>query len=90
MLIFMEDVDVLHEEYQQSGTTIPLSPTNMPRGTREMNAQDPDVTVFAWDVRPRMRQMKQGCSASLKLNDPAVAVAGRKRSRLQLLARELS
>lgn len=39
--MFMDDVDVLHEEYKESGAIIHLAPTNMPWGTREMNVEDP-------------------------------------------------
>jgi uncharacterized glyoxalase superfamily protein PhnB len=42
MSIFVDDVDVLHEEYKKSGATIRQPPTNMPWGIREMNVQDPD------------------------------------------------
>jgi predicted enzyme related to lactoylglutathione lyase len=46
MSIFMDDVDVLHEEYKESGAIIRLPPTNMPWGTREMNVQDLDGHRF--------------------------------------------
>jgi catechol 2,3-dioxygenase-like lactoylglutathione lyase family enzyme len=46
MSIFMDDVDVLHEEYRKSGAIIRMVPTNMPWGVREMNVEDPDGHRF--------------------------------------------
>jgi uncharacterized glyoxalase superfamily protein PhnB len=46
MSIFMDDVDVLHEEYRKSGAIIRMVPTNMPWGVREMNVEDPDGYRF--------------------------------------------
>jgi len=42
MSIFMDDVDALYAEFQQSGAIIHMPLTNMPWGTREMNVADPD------------------------------------------------
>jgi len=42
MSIFVEDVDVLYEEYQASGARIRQKPTNFPWGIREMNIEDLD------------------------------------------------
>lgn len=46
MSIFVEDVDVLHDEYKKSGAIIRQPPTNFPWGTREMNVEDPDGHRF--------------------------------------------
>jgi len=40
--IFIEDVDSLYEEYQQSGALVRQAPTNFPWGVREMNIEDPN------------------------------------------------
>jgi len=42
MMIFVHDVDALHEEYRQRGAKILQSPANMPWRTREMHVEDPD------------------------------------------------
>jgi len=42
MSIFLDDVDALYAEYQQTGAVIREAPRNMPWGTREMNIEDPD------------------------------------------------
>jgi catechol 2,3-dioxygenase-like lactoylglutathione lyase family enzyme len=42
MSLFLDDVDVLHQEYVSTGATIREAPRNMPWGTREMNIEDPD------------------------------------------------
>lgn len=39
MSIFVEDVDALYADYQQSGAIVRLPPTNMPWGVREMSVQ---------------------------------------------------
>jgi uncharacterized glyoxalase superfamily protein PhnB len=46
MSIFVDDVDVLHQEYKSSGAVIRQAPTNMPWGVREVNVQDPDGHRF--------------------------------------------
>lgn len=40
--VFVDDVDVLHSEYQSTGAEIVQPPTNFPWGVREMNVRDPD------------------------------------------------
>lgn len=42
MSIFVENVDVLYEDYQAKGAMIHQAPTNFPWGMREMNIVDPD------------------------------------------------
>jgi ankyrin repeat protein len=40
--IFVQDVDLLFDEYRRRGATIRQEPTNFPWGIREMNVEDPD------------------------------------------------
>lgn len=42
IMIFVEDVDALHQDYEQRGANILQPPTNMPWETREMHVEDPD------------------------------------------------
>ncbi len=42
IMIFVDDVDALHEDYKASGVAIRQPPTNFPWGVREMNVADPD------------------------------------------------
>jgi hypothetical protein len=40
--VFIQDVDLLHEEYRRRGATICQPPTSFPWGLREMNVEDLD------------------------------------------------
>lgn len=42
MMIFVDDVDALHTDWQQRGAKILQPPTNMPWKTREMHVEDLD------------------------------------------------
>jgi uncharacterized glyoxalase superfamily protein PhnB len=42
VMIFLDSVDELYDEYTRRGVKILQRPTNMPWGTREMNVEDPD------------------------------------------------
>jgi uncharacterized glyoxalase superfamily protein PhnB len=52
MSIFIDDVDVLHEEYKASGAIIRMPPTNLPWQTREMNVIDLDGHCFRMGSEP--------------------------------------
>lgn len=60
MSIFMDDVDVLHEEYKKSGAIIRQRPTNMPWGVREMNVEDPDGHRFRMGSEFKGRRTRTG------------------------------
>lgn len=42
MMIFVDDVDALYDEYRSRGANVLQPPTNMPWRTREMNVEDTD------------------------------------------------
>ena len=42
MSVFVENVDLLYDEYKASGATIRRPPANYPWGMREMLVEDPD------------------------------------------------
>jgi hypothetical protein len=42
VMIFVDDVDALHDDYKRRGAKILQPPTNMPWETREMHVEDPD------------------------------------------------
>ncbi|HET8825275.1 MAG TPA: bleomycin resistance family protein [Terriglobales bacterium] len=42
MMVFLDNVDELYQEYKERGANVLKPPTNMPWETREMNVEDPD------------------------------------------------
>ena len=63
MSIFMDDVDVLYEEYKQSGATILNPPINYPWQTREMLVEDLDGHRFRMSGEPT-GPAEQSCTES--------------------------
>ncbi len=61
MSIFMDDVDVLYEEYKKSGATILDPPENYPWGTREMLVEDLDGHRFRMSGKPT-GPVEPGCT----------------------------
>jgi ankyrin repeat protein len=61
--IFVQDVDLLFDEYRRRGATIRQEPTNFPWGIREMNVEDPD------GHRLRMGSTAAGASDGAHLAD---------------------
>ena len=45
-MLFVKDVDKLHEDFKRRGARIQMPPTNMPWGLREMQIADPDGNVL--------------------------------------------
>jgi predicted enzyme related to lactoylglutathione lyase len=46
IMMFVKDVDKLHDEIAAKGAIVKLPPTNMPWGLREMHVADPDGNVM--------------------------------------------
>lgn len=46
VMLFVRDVDKLHDEMKKRGASIRMAPTDMPWGLREMHVGDPDGNVL--------------------------------------------
>lgn len=52
--IYVDDVDTLHDEFQDRGVEIPRGPEDQPYGCRDFDIRDPDghLIAFGQDLQP--------------------------------------